>query len=49
MGDYHRTLAREAPAYYSEIEIVIGEMRGETGVVGAVVELFQNAGLITSR
>ncbi len=49
MGDYHRTLAREAPDYYSEIEIVIGEMRGETGVVGAVVELFQNAGLITSR
>jgi glucokinase len=49
MGDYHRTLAREAPAYYSEIEIVIGEMRGETGVVGAVVELFQNAGLITLR
>ena len=47
VGDYHRTLAREAPDYYSEIEIVIGEMRGETGVVGAVVELFQGAGLIT--
>ena len=49
MGDYHRTLAREAPGYYSEIEIVTGEMRGETGVGGAVVELFQNAGLITLR
>lgn len=41
MGDYHRTLARLAGDYYSEIEIVIGEMRGETGVVGAVVELFR--------
>ena len=41
MGDYHRTLAREASDYYSDIEIVIGHMRGETGVVGAVVELFK--------
>jgi glucokinase len=40
MGDYQRTLARYAPEYYSEIEIVLGRMRGETGVVGAVIELF---------
>lgn len=40
IGDYHRRLAQAAPEYYSEVEIVIGEMRGETGVVGAVVELF---------
>ena len=41
VGDYHRTLARLAVDYYSEVEIVIGDMRGETGVVGAVVELFK--------
>lgn len=40
VGNYHRTLARMAGAYYSEVDIVYGEMRGETGVVGAVVELF---------
>ena len=39
--DYHHTLAQLAPDYYSDVEIVIGEMRGETGLVGAVVELFQ--------
>jgi predicted NBD/HSP70 family sugar kinase len=39
VGDYHRTLAGLAPDYYQEVEIVLGEMRGETGVVGAVVEL----------
>ncbi|HLV37058.1 MAG TPA: ROK family protein, partial [Spirillospora sp.] len=42
VGDYHRRLAEAAPEYYSEIDIVIGEMRGETGVVGAVVELFKH-------
>jgi glucokinase len=41
VGDYHRTLARLANDYYSEVDIVIGEMRGETGVVGSVVELFK--------
>lgn len=40
IGDYHRTLAAMAPDYYSDVEIVYGAMRGETGVVGAVVELF---------
>jgi len=42
IGDYHRTLAQMAGEYYSEMEIVLGEMRGETGVVGAVTELFQD-------
>lgn len=42
VGDYHRRLARAASDYYSEIDIVVGEMRGETGVVGAVVELFKS-------
>lgn len=40
VGDYHRRLALSAPEFYSDVEIVIGAMRGETGVVGAVVELF---------
>jgi glucokinase len=42
IGNYHRTLAQMAGEYYSEMEIVLGEMRGETGVVGAVTELFQD-------
>lgn len=42
IGDYHRTLAQMAGDYYNEMEIVLGEMRGETGVVGAVTELFQD-------
>ena len=41
IGDYHRTLAQMAGDYYSDIDIVLGKMRGETGVVGAVVELFK--------
>jgi glucokinase len=41
VGEYHRRLARLAPEFYSDVDIVFGEMRGETGVVGAVVELFQ--------
>ncbi len=41
VGDYHNTLAKLAGDYYSEVEIVLGEMRGETGVVGATVEVLR--------
>jgi len=40
LGGYYQTLFALAPDYYQEPEIVIGKMRGETGVMGAVVELF---------
>jgi hypothetical protein len=40
-GEYHRTFARLAPATYSGVEIVLGEGRGETGILGAVVELLE--------
>jgi glucokinase len=39
VGDYHRTFAGMPGDYYSGTEIVFGRTRGETGVVGAVVEL----------
>lgn len=39
VGDYHRTFARLGGDYYSGTEIVLGQRRGETGVLGAVVEL----------
>lgn len=41
VADYHRALAEFAPDFYTGVEIVLGEMRGETGMVGAVVEIFQ--------
>jgi len=39
VGDYHRTFARLGGDYYSGVEIVLGVTRGETGIVGAAVEL----------
>lgn len=41
IGGYHRTVAAMAGETPRDVEIVLGEMRGETGVVGAVVELFE--------
>jgi glucokinase len=41
VGDYHRTFARFGGDYYSGVEIVLGKTRGETGIVGAAVELLQ--------
>ena len=43
VGDYHRTYV-EMGDYYDGTEIVLGRTRGETGVVGAVVELLVNSG-----
>jgi glucokinase len=40
-GKYHQILASWAGDYYRGVEIVLGEKRYETGVLGAVVELFQ--------
>ena len=41
VGDFHRTYV-EMGDYYEGTEIVLGRTRGETGVVGAVVELLIN-------
>jgi len=38
-GEYHRTFARLMPDDYAGVTIVLGESKGETGVLGAVVEL----------
>ncbi len=38
-GEYHRTFARLMPDEYAGVAIVLGERKGETGVLGAVVEL----------
>ena len=46
VGDYHRNFARMGGDYYQGTEIVLGEMRGATGVVGAVVELLQVHGMV---
>jgi hypothetical protein len=43
VGDYHRTYV-EMGDYYDGTEIVLGRTRGETGVVGAVVELLVTGG-----
>lgn len=41
VGEFHDLIARTAGDYYGGVEIVLGTMRGETGVIGATVELFQ--------
>ncbi len=39
VGGYHRSFARMGGDYYAGTEIVLGQTRGETGVLGAAVEL----------
>jgi glucokinase len=39
LGEYHHILSTMAHDYYTHVDITLGKMRGETGVVGAVVEL----------
>jgi glucokinase len=41
LGGYYQHLATLAPAYYREPEIVVGKLRSEAGLIGAVVELFE--------
>ena len=49
VGDYHRNFVQMGGDYYQGTEIVLGEMRGETGVVGAVVELLRPHGMDTTE
>jgi len=39
VGDYHFTLARLSGGYHQGVEIVLSQYRGESGIVGSVVEL----------
>ncbi|MBW7897123.1 MAG: ROK family protein [Opitutaceae bacterium] len=40
VGTYHRNYARLAGDYYRGVQIRLGELTGETGVIGSTVELF---------
>lgn len=41
VGEYHNQTVEMTDAFHQGVQIVLGRLRGETGVVGAVVELFQ--------
>jgi predicted NBD/HSP70 family sugar kinase len=41
VGDYHRLFASCSGGYYNGVEIVLGSLEGETGVIGSVVDLFR--------
>jgi hypothetical protein len=45
VGDYQRKLVELSEGYYQGAKIVLSHFGGETGVVGAVVEVFQSLGL----
>jgi glucokinase len=40
-GEYHRTFSRLSNGEHPGVEIVTGELQGETGAIGAVVDFFQ--------
>ena len=46
VGDFFRDLAANTGGHFKDVEIVLGEGGGETGVVGAAVEMFQQHGLL---
>jgi glucokinase len=44
-GDYQRKLIELSAGYYRGVEITLSHFRGESGVAGAVVEVFQLLGI----
>lgn len=46
IGDYHNIIERDCHELYRGIEIVLGEFRGESGLLGATIELFQDNDLL---
>lgn len=46
VGDFFRDLADNTGGHFKDVEIVLAEGGGETGVLGAAVELFQTRGLV---
>jgi glucokinase len=45
VGDFFRDLAANTGGNFRDVEIVLGEGGGETGILGAAVEVFQAAGV----
>ena len=41
-GDYHRAYAGASAGYYRGVNIVLGELKDQTGLIGSVVDLFNN-------
>jgi len=39
-GDYHRAYASQSGGYYNGVEIVLGQLKEETGLIGATVGVF---------
>ena len=48
VGDYHRLYASRASGYYDGVEIVLGKLKEETGLIGATIGLFRDP-LILSK
>jgi glucokinase len=46
VGDFFRDLAANTGGNFQDVEIVLGEGGGDTGILGAAVELFQQQELI---
>jgi glucokinase len=42
VGDYHRLYASRSGGYYNGVEIVLGKLKEETGLIGATVGLFED-------
>ncbi|MBI1879694.1 MAG: ROK family protein, partial [Chloroflexi bacterium] len=45
VGDYHKQAVALSGQFYTGVTFVLAEMRGQTGLVGAVAELFLRRGL----
>lgn len=45
-GDFFRDLAANTGGNFRDVEIVLGEGGGDTGILGAAVELFQQRGML---
>lgn len=41
IGEYHRVISKESKDLYQGVEIVLGEFRGESGLLGSTIEFFQ--------
>ena len=44
VADYHKSTRELGFGFYQGVEFVLGQMRGQTGVVGSVVGFFQEKG-----
>lgn len=42
IGEYHRVISRESKNLYQGMEIVLGEFKGESGLLGSTIDFFQS-------